>query len=183
MLRSLVGSEMCIRDRWSEVVDVSRGAQPGIMTTLHGHGLLMLEARASKTWFGDGLSFLGEQQQRAVSEALSSATGKFSEVDSLIVASPVPVGFLSPASTKKMMGIVDDLKGLWGAYHRDLYNFVGDLLAWKRAKPGRELVVAGGDVHLGAHSDLFLDGKYFCGQLTTSAIHNERLGYLSLIHI
>ena len=159
----------------------------------------MLETRASRTWFNSSQgpsSFLGSQQTELVHQALLQG-GALADVDTLVVCSPVPLAFLSPASTNSLKNTVEDFKGLWAAFEADLSDFITKLhnwkvfvhtrdlvvgtheLRWQCARPGRELVITAGDVHLATHTDIFKNGQFVCPQLTSSAIHNERLGWHS----
>ena len=110
-----------------------------------------------------------------MTEALNP-DGLLGSVRRLIVCSPVPIAFLSPKMTKSMSRSVPDFEGLWGAFEDELARFLESLREWKAAVAGRELVIVAGDVHLGLQSDITCDGHHFCLQLTSSAIHNERLG-------
>jgi len=158
------------------------GELPTKVFTLNGVGILMLETRASRTWFNDSghrSSFLGDHQTDLVNQALQEG-GVLADVDTLVVCSPVPLAFLSPSTTISLKKTVEDFKGLWGAFEDDLAGLISVLHDWKCVRPNRELVVTAGDVHLAAHTDIFKAGEFFCAQLTSSAIHNERLGFMAM---
>jgi len=155
------------------------GKHPAYIFSIHGTGVIMLETRASKSWFrspdDDESSFLGKEQRQRVFDALRE-DGSLDSMHSLLVCSPVPLAFLSPQMTKTMRHGVADFYGLWGAFEHELQAFLEALRHWKLRDTNRELVVAAGDVHVGIQSDIFFGEELLCSQITSSAINNEPVG-------
>jgi len=182
---------------WCDVDDVQVGRpDESYLTFTHeGIGIVILETRACKSWLrvedDKPDSFLGDVQFEGIRKALKE--GELATVDRLVVCSPVPIAFLDPGVTDITKEMISDFEGLWTAFPKETEQFMDMLHEWKESptvmdhaagawnlkhtKSGhsRELIIAAGDVHVAVHSNIFRNGKFFCSQVTSSAICNERV--------
>lgn len=147
-----------------------------------GVGLIFLDIRGSRTFHrvdADSKKYLGSLQWNAITKALSP-DGIFGKVRALLVCSPAPLVFLEPQITQSLAVAVkrlEDFKGHWsfGEHIKEQIMMIEALNEWKLRRPGREVLVLGGDVHCGGHSNVMKDSKVLFRQMTTSAIANRPL--------
>ena len=164
---------------------------------IHHTGIMIIDVRAAKTFNREhadnqgkpiGNAYLGNAQWKAMKRALSP-DGYFADCTNLIVASPVPVAFLSPSMTmmiaKGSGGAADDLEGIWtGNGKEELAPFLEMLYQWKSQQgkgQTREVTIAAGDIHIGVCSEIYTPrGDWAFSQITSSAIHNTALAGTAL---
>lgn len=99
--------------------------------------------------------YLGAEQWGRIRSLLTD-TGTFKSVKVLVVATPVPLVFMGPRGTA-MYDDRDDLWGHWShdPYRAEQYKMLDALRTWKRAAPDRDVVLVGGDVHVGGLYTIF----------------------------
>ncbi|HTL36632.1 MAG TPA: alkaline phosphatase D family protein, partial [Kofleriaceae bacterium] len=97
-----------------------------------------------------GKPYLSPQQWGSIHSYFGGG-GTLSNVRLLIVVTPVPLVFMGPRATSNWDGDADDLWGHWShdPYREEQYQMLEMLRVWKAADPRREVVVVGGDVHIG----------------------------------
>lgn len=170
------------RQLWT---DISVETDPAAEHHLHrwgNVGLLMLDIRGGRSFHRSfNLPFLGRQQWRDL-QAAFSPKGYFSDIETLLVASSVPIVFLNPwittiiGSTPNLSGGVNDLRDHWSyGVHRREQNLFLELLAQWKAEPNtkRDIQLIGGDDHMGSQTDIWHKGVPFCKQLISSPVTNE----------
>jgi phosphodiesterase/alkaline phosphatase D-like protein len=166
-----------------DIYDKAAGKDAFYIETINNVGFVVLELRACKSWMRDEEdppdSFLGRQQWNALHIALDPG-GVLGEVQKLVLCSPVPVAFLSPEMTDTMKHVIADFEGLWGAFRDELLQLMDKLRDWKAASPGREFIIAAGDVHIGIHTQIWHGDEFLGSQITASAICNEKVGRMAL---
>ncbi|KAJ7535968.1 hypothetical protein O6H91_12G052000 [Diphasiastrum complanatum] len=147
-----------------------------------GLGLLFLDIRGSRTFHrlnSDEKPYLGSSQWKDINCSLEHG-GLFDNVRVLLVCSPAPLVFLEPMITNAAANNVprlEDFKGHWSAkmHIKEQVQMIECLWKWKRSSPKREVLVLGGDVHCGGHSEIMKQNEILFRQLTTSAIANMPL--------
>ncbi|KAG0591592.1 hypothetical protein KC19_1G186500 [Ceratodon purpureus] len=147
-----------------------------------GVGLMFIDIRGSRTFHrvnGDDQIYLGNSQWNAITKALCP-DGIFGKIRALLVCSPAPLVFLEPQITKNAAVAfkrLEDFKGHWsfGEHINEQIKMIDALSEWKATEVGREVLVLGGDVHCGGHSEILKNDEILFRQLTTSAIANEPL--------
>lgn len=94
--------------------------------------------------------YLSPAQWGSIRAALG-AGGTLANVRMLVVVTPVPLVFMGPKATANWDGDADDLWGHWShdPYREEQFEMLELLRTWKGAEPRREVVVVGGDVHIG----------------------------------
>ncbi len=181
------------RQLWDEGPLADVPANGGSEHHLHRFGdlgLMFLDCRGGRAYHQDTAKpYLGNAQWGAINAALS-AKGTFGNAMVLVVACPVPLVFMGPRATENythdsgdVLGNSNDLLGHWShePYRTEQYDLLKKLSAWKAAKAGREVVLLGGDVHIGLAVDVFerRTGNYDDGeapifrQLVTSPLRRE----------
>jgi len=176
------------RQLWEDIEERRIGApRAHIFHRVRDIGVIVLDVRATKSFLRSTREtlierpFLGDKQWGEL-EAVLSPSGDFSTVETLVVASPVPMAFMSPATTNFAKLGADDLAGIWtGDGIKELPIILDLLWKWKTAKPNREVVIAGGDVHVGIQTTVFRNGAPAFHQMTSSAIHNSSVGRLGIM--
>ncbi len=142
-------------------------------------GVLFVDQRGGRTFeFDPTRPYLGAEQWDRISSALSPG-GYFDDVRGLVVVTSVPLVYLGDAITNGGSGLVDDLQDHWayGTHRAEQVEMLRALRNWK-AVGGRELLVVGGDVHIGAHTDIKHNDKPIFKQLITSPMTNKPPGFL-----
>lgn len=164
------------RQLWDDDVSSASGLEH------HGHvwgpiGVLFLDVRGGRSFHADALRpYLGTPQWSDISEALRGSKGMFSSARALLVVSPVPLAFLSSEISGVGSHVMDDLMDHWsyGAHRKEQLEMIRLLRYWKQAGEGkRELLVLGGDVHIGGHTEIKHQGKTIFRQLIASPITNR----------
>mmetsp|Transcript_70553 Transcript_70553/g.178624 ORF Transcript_70553/g.178624 Transcript_70553/m.178624 type:complete len:640 (+) Transcript_70553:62-1981(+) len=143
-------------------------------------GFVFLDLRACKTFHkqpvDEAAPMLGNDQWRALEDALHAEGGLLTGCKAILVLSPEPVAYVTPKPTS-VAGehVVDDLLGQWSAprHLAEVPRLLKSLLAWRAQDPARAVLLLGGDVHEGGWTDITQeDGEQHIRQLTTSAIAN-----------
>ena len=137
-------------------------------------GFIFLDIRGIRTWHkvaGDPDSELGSLQTKVVDEAFSD-TGIFNDVRAVVVVSTIPIVLFPKQITQAAEKYVVDLEEHWDYKHEDeLHTFFDLLRRWQSKNPNKELLIVGGDVHLGGHTELYYHKNNFVHQLVTSGIN------------
>ncbi|XP_024541581.1 uncharacterized protein LOC9656975 [Selaginella moellendorffii] len=150
---------------------------------LGGVGLMFVDIRGSRTFHrerDDENAYLGTKQWKDISGSLSSPGGIFNGVSALLLCATAPLAFLEPVITNvaaKRVNRLEDFKGHWSAqpHTQEQIRMIDALASWKAAQDGRQVLVLGGDVHCGGHSEVLKDNEVVFQQLTSSAIANTPL--------
>jgi len=142
----------------------------------NGVGIMFIDYRGCRSWFYDKDDLektqLGKRQMAWIKEAFSPK-GAFANVKAVLFVSPLPIFVFSNTVTKMAAIKVDDAKEQWAFGHQEeMAEMLDALRDWKEAKPGREVTLIGGDIHIGGHTDVFYKGKRAFKQFTSSAINN-----------
>lgn len=137
-------------------------------------GVLFVDQRGGRSFGRDAARpYLGTRQWEAIETALKD--GELSNVRALIVVTSVPLVYLGANITGGGTLVVDDLFDHWShnQHNKEQVEMIRALREWKAAVPGqRELLVVGGDVHVGGHTDVRHDDVTIFNQLITSPISN-----------
>ena len=140
-------------------------------------GVLFVDQRGGRSFERDNeRPYLGTLQWQGISKSLS-ANGYFHNVRALVVVTSVPLVYLGDTITNGGTGLVDDLKDHWayGTHRTEQIELLRLLRRWKE-QAGREVLVVGGDVHIGLKSDIRHQGKRVIRQLITSPVTNNPPG-------
>ncbi|XP_024533319.1 uncharacterized protein LOC9651288 [Selaginella moellendorffii] len=146
-----------------------------------GLGLMFLDVRGCRSFQrvkGDEFPYLGSPQWTDIDQALRPGD-LFEDVRVLLVCSPAPLVFLEPNITDaagKNVPRLADFRGHWSAdmHRKEQTRMIEALVNWKESGR-REVMVLGGDVHCGGHSQIFRGDQVLLNQFTTSAIANRPL--------
>jgi phosphodiesterase/alkaline phosphatase D-like protein len=137
-------------------------------------GVLFVDQRGGRSFTRDAARpYLGTRQWGNIVQALKQ--GEFSTVRALIVVTSVPLVYLGSHITEFGTYAADDLYDHWShpLHNKEQVEMVRALREWKAAIPGqRELLVVGGDVHVGGHTHVKHEGVTIFNQLITSPITN-----------
>ncbi len=142
-------------------------------------GVLFLDQRGPRSFQTDSARpYLGTKQWDEIKNALSGSKGIFANpsVRALLVVTPVPLVFLSGKISGVGSHLMDDLMDHWsyGSHRKEQVEMIRLLRYWKEARKNeRELLVLGGDVHIGGHTDIKRRGNTIFKQLITSPITNR----------
>lgn len=144
------------------------------------HGVIFLDVRGPRSLHmieHDPYPYIGSLQWQELKRALSDE-GIMRGVRHLIINCPAPIVFL-PTSLNDLLGqtVIDDALGHWSSkpFKAEQIMMLDLCRQWKMANPARELTFVGGDVHVGGHSEITLNGEVVFQQMITSAISNYRL--------
>ena len=146
--------------------------------------IVMADCRAAKTFHaipGDPQPFLTSHQFQDLQTALA-AGGEFWDSTMMIFATQVPMIFMGRKMTERIAKKLDDFEGMW-AYKDHEYEqmaMLNLLYDWTQQRPGRRIVLNGGDVHLGGLADLYRKGQFWGRQMTTGPISNATLTGMQL---
>eukprot|EP00808_Paulinella_micropora_P017595 g4266.t1 len=102
-------------------------------------------------WAQEPLPFLGSRQWADLVHTLAN---HMQHVRLLLVFSPLPLGFVSPRMVHILSKKHDDLLGHYSFFPRELTRLLDLFLDWREARPGREVLLLCGDVHMGGHTEL-----------------------------
>jgi len=137
-------------------------------------GVLFVDQRGGRSFGRDAARpYLSTRQWNDIVKALE--TGAFSTVRALIVVTSVPLVYLGSHITEFGTSAADDLYDHWShpLHNKEQVEMVRALRKWKEDNPGqRELLVVGGDVHVGGHTHIKHEGVTIFNQLITSPITN-----------
>jgi phosphodiesterase/alkaline phosphatase D-like protein len=139
-------------------------------------GLLFVDQRGPRSFEPDAeRPYLGRRQWEWITAALA-AGGPLDEVRALVVVTAIPLAYVgSQLATSGERWVVDDLHDHWSyaSHRKEQVEMVRALREWKERGGGsREVLVVGGDVHVGGHSDIEHRGGTAYRQLVTSPITN-----------
>jgi phosphodiesterase/alkaline phosphatase D-like protein len=137
-------------------------------------GVLFVDQRGARSFNRDVTRpFLGTSQWLEITNSLEQ--GLLSRVRALIVVTSVPLAYLGTTSTSAGSAVVDDLKDHWSfaPHQKEQIEMLRALRRWKEAATDRELLVVGGDVHIGGETEVRHEGKGIFRQLISSAITNQ----------
>jgi phosphodiesterase/alkaline phosphatase D-like protein len=143
-------------------------------------GVLFVDQRGGRSLEHDSARpYLGAPQWVRISDALKLG-GYFDDTRALVVVTSVPLVYLGESITNGGSGIVDDLRDHWayGAHRAEQVEMLRALRRWK-AVGGRELLVIGGDVHIGCKTDIERNGQTIYKQLIASPITNKPPGWFA----
>eukprot|EP01006_Ploeotia_vitrea_P013287 TRINITY_DN34809_c0_g1_i1.p1 TRINITY_DN34809_c0_g1~~TRINITY_DN34809_c0_g1_i1.p1 ORF type:complete len:403 (-),score=13.09 TRINITY_DN34809_c0_g1_i1:30-1175(-) len=143
-----------------------------------GHyGVLMLDSRGAKTFNpqpGDMFPYLTSPQWKQVTSALLT-DGWFSDCKILLCCCQIPLFFFPRWLTEKLAPKGDDFEGHWcyGANQKEQFMLLDLLHEWVTARPeSRNVVLIGGDMHLGGYSYIYKNKRFFCHQILVGPIAN-----------
>jgi len=148
---------------------------------LNGVGVSFMEYRGCRSWFReDNLkeTHIGAAQ-RAWLQELYSEAGEFEFVTSTIFISPLPLFVLSKLVSQVAYYKVDDVQEYW-SYRSipQLVELLELLRAWKRRRADREILVVGGDIHMGGTTDVMYQGRKIFTQFVSSSINSKETSWL-----
>jgi len=143
---------------------------------LNGVGVSFMEYRGCRSWFREENlkeTHIGRDQKAWIQD-LYREGGEFEQVNSAIFITPLPL-FLFPKFISKLAYLKsDDIQEHW------TYNSVAqleemlDLLRkWKKRGTKKEILVVGGDFHLGGWTDVMYKKEKVFTQFISSAINSE----------
>mmetsp|Transcript_14917 Transcript_14917/g.29275 ORF Transcript_14917/g.29275 Transcript_14917/m.29275 type:complete len:501 (+) Transcript_14917:27-1529(+) len=141
-----------------------------------GLGVFMVDMRGNRiTPNGVKLTgtIMGEEQKQELKKAFATPG-----LSCMILASEIPFVSDSSANIQKSAKKIKFLEGHW-AYEEKECTWLYDLcFDWKAAKPGREVVLIGGDIHTGLIHELTCSKtKSTIKSITASPITNHVCGY------
>lgn len=143
-------------------------------------GVLFVDQRGGRSFERDAVRpYLGVPQWNRIAAALARG-GDLDDVRALIVVTSVPLVYLGDSITNGGAGVVDDLRDHWayGSHRVEQIQMMRALRNWK-AVGGRELLVVGGDVHIGCHTNIEHNASIIYRQLVTSPITNKPPGWFA----
>ncbi len=143
-------------------------------------GVLFVDQRGGRSFERDATRpYLGVPQWSRISGALAPG-GFFDDVRALIVATSVPLVYLGDSVTNGGSGLADDLQDHWayGPHRTEQVEMLRALREWKQIG-GRELLVVGGDVHIGCQTRIEHAKGTIYRQLITSPITNKPPGWIA----
>jgi hypothetical protein len=160
--------------------DFDTNAAPASGEEQHWHswgpiGVLFIDQRGGRS-FGREPSrpYLSTVQWDKIVATLT--VGELSQVRALIVVTSVPLCYLGGSTTAHGTGFSDDLYDHWShpKHAKEQIEMLRELRRWKSANKGqRELLVLGGDVHVGGYTHIEHEGATIFNQLITSPITNH----------
>jgi phosphodiesterase/alkaline phosphatase D-like protein len=167
------------REYQRQLWDPAALVAPSEALEYHAHawgrmGLLFVDQRSGRSFHSDpARPYLGTPQWQWITDSLFR--GQLSQCAVLVVATSVPLAYLGMRATATGSRIIDDLQDHWAypAHQKEQVEFLRTLRQWKEARPDRCLLLLGGDVHVGGHTDVTHDGTPFCTQLITGTITNK----------
>jgi len=161
--------------------DCDIDAQPPDGFENHAHvwgeiGLLFVDQRGGRSFQRDAARpYLGTPQWEWIKAAMQPG-GQFSNIRALLVVTSVPLVYLGSTVSQYGSHLMDDLFDHWayGVHQREQIEMIRLLRNWKEAGRGeRELLILGGDVHVGGHTEVRHHGQAILNQLITSPITNK----------
>ncbi len=160
--------------------DAEPDALPELPSEDHRHvwgpfGVLFLDQRGGRSFgYHEARPYLGRAQWQRLEADLGDA-GRFAGVRALVVVTSVPLAYLGDVITTRGDFLANDLRDHWsyGPHQKEQIEMVRALRRWAQRRPGeRELLVVGGDVHLGGHTRILHRNQVAFRQLITSPITN-----------
>lgn len=160
--------------------DFNTNSVPATGEEQHWHrwgsiGVLFVDQRGGRSFgFEPSRPYLSTLQWQKILAELGS--GELSQVRALIVVTSVPLCYLGSGVTEHGTGLSDDLYDHWShpKHAKEQIEMIRALRRWKEANPNqRELLVVGGDVHIGGHTHIEHEGATIFSQMITSPITNR----------
>lgn len=136
-------------------------------------GVLFVDQRGARSFNRDpSRPYLGTPQWDRITQSLT--TGALSQVRVLIVVTSVPLTYIGTFGSTVGSAIVNDLKDHWafGPHQKEQIEMLRALRIWKQRTQDRELLVVGGDVHLGGLTEIRHENQAIFRQLIASGITN-----------
>lgn len=161
--------------------DFDTSAAPASGLEHHFHlwgkiGVMFLDQRGGRSFQRDSARpYLSTGQWQEIENALQPG-GFFSGARALIVITSVPLAYLSTRISTPGSVFMNDLKDHWAfePHRKEQVEFIRALRNWKEASSGnRDLIVLGGDVHVGGHTEIKHMGNTIFRQLITSPMTNH----------
>jgi hypothetical protein len=168
------------RQLWDDQYQPSQPPTSGFEHHFHkwgSIGVLFLDQRGGRSFQRDATKpYLGTSQWAELTKALAPG-GLFSAVRALVVVTSVPLAYLSSNLTVLGSNVINDLMDHWsyGPHRKEQIELIRALRRWKEDSTAgrRELLVVGGDVHVGGHTQIKYHDKVIFQQLITSPITNN----------
>lgn len=162
--------------------DFDTEAEPADGFEYHRHkwgpfGVMFIDLRGGRSFQTDpARPFLGTPQWEAITSWLAG-DGYFSDVRALVVVTSVPLAYLGGTISGIGSRFMDDLRDHWsyGMHAKEQIETVRALRVWMQqgaAGGERNVLVIGGDVHIGGYSNIRHLGTTIFTQLITSPITN-----------
>lgn len=125
---------------------------------------------------GDKHPFVTDRQFADLERAMEPG-GILERCRMMIFATQVPLVFLSRRLTEIIAKRIDDFEGMWEYkdHQREQIMMLNLLHRWTTQKQGRDIILCGGDVHIGALTKLYHNGKPWARQMITGPISNQTL--------
>eukprot|EP01006_Ploeotia_vitrea_P026164 TRINITY_DN59132_c0_g1_i1.p1 TRINITY_DN59132_c0_g1~~TRINITY_DN59132_c0_g1_i1.p1 ORF type:complete len:621 (+),score=69.59 TRINITY_DN59132_c0_g1_i1:161-2023(+) len=144
------------------------------------YGLLFVDSRGAKTFNripNDSYPFLTSPQWDEI-EANLSERGVLSPCKLLIVCTQVPMLFFGRKQTERMAKKADDFEGMWTYKEntKELLRLLDLLETWQNRNPDRQVVLAGGDVHLAGLTYVYKNKRLMFEQIISGPISNVPIG-------
>jgi alkaline phosphatase D len=136
--------------------------------------IFLMDVRNPRTFcYQDDAPYIGAEQMLAFQALLQCK-----DIDNLMVVCSIPLIMGSETHTNiaAHFDVTFDVKDSWDeGRHRPEHAKVLNLLReWKLSKPGRSLLLVGGDIHFALHSVITdIDGQFICSQVVTSPIATQ----------
>jgi hypothetical protein len=148
------------------------------------YGLLITDCRGAKTFDsvpGDPWPFLTSRQWQDLHQTLGPG-GAFEDVKMLVWATQVPIVFFSRKITEKIAPKADDFEGHWCYKHheREQIAMLNLLYDWTQRRPGRGIVLAGGDMHLGNFTEISRFREPWAKQISVGPMANKTVQGLEI---
>lgn len=171
------------RQLWDDF-DTDSDPQSGIEHHFHSWGqigVMFLDQRGGRTFgYDSSKPYLSQAQWNEVHAALGPG-GTFDHVSALLVVTSVPLVYLTKRVGEIAQLALDDYKDHWsyGTHQPEQLEFIKALEDWKGRGAGlRELLVLGGDVHIGGYSRIKYHDRTIYNQIITSPITNEPANWI-----
>eukprot|EP01006_Ploeotia_vitrea_P032244 TRINITY_DN64506_c0_g1_i1.p1 TRINITY_DN64506_c0_g1~~TRINITY_DN64506_c0_g1_i1.p1 ORF type:complete len:675 (-),score=85.53 TRINITY_DN64506_c0_g1_i1:1759-3783(-) len=160
-----------------------------IIHAMGEYGILMIDSRGAKVFNrvpNDPYPFLTSNQWVEIQRALAPQ-GELANVKFLQMATQIPVVFFDQATTEQIAKKADDFEGMWSyrANAKEQLMLLEQLQAWQTARPDRQVLLTGGDVHLAGYTKIFKmtpQGKrlmFF--QMITGPVSNSTIGKVAMM--
>ena len=141
---------------------------------LNGVGVSFMEYRGCRSWFREE-----NLKETHIGAAQREWMRDLYKEKGTIFISPIPLFLLSKLVSRIAYLKEDDIQEYWT--YRSIPQLVEllDLLrGWKEKRAGRELLVVGGDFHLGGMTDVIYQEKKVFTQFVCSAINSKEASWL-----
>lgn len=167
------------RALWEDVdpdVDPAPDAPEDHLHVWDRFGVLFVDQRGARSFgYDPRRPYLGTAQWNRITGALARG-GSLDQVQALLVITSVPLAYLGGGVTTIGQELMNDLLDHWAyaPHQKEQLEFLRALREWKAAGNGlRELLVIGGDVHVGCRTEVRHFDQPIFQQLITSPITNK----------